>query len=194
VVVDIAALSHAAADLYAATGEPRAIAAAGLLREAAGNAAAPVTANAIPHLASAVQAVASSRLRGLLERAVGSLPWLVTEGDGIPPSIAGRLASAEIVGPDGAIAASTLRLGLLLQWPDADYPPHSHAAEELYLTLSGTPLWQKDDAPYAAVAPGSFVHHAPFQRHAMKTGAEPLLALWVWLGDLSFASYRFHGR
>jgi len=68
-------------------------------------------------------------------------------------------------------------VGLFWQLAETDYPSHSHAAEELYLVLSGHPLWQKDIGAYAPVTPGTAVHHLPYQRHAMKTERDGFLAL-----------------
>jgi hypothetical protein len=41
--------------------------------------------------------------------------------------------------------------------------------------------------------PGTLIRHASNERHAARTGAQPLLALWVWLGDLNFDSYGIEG-
>jgi len=188
---DLNALISAAADLYAATGQPQAIAAAAMLRASAGRSTTRSPSRTPPHLASALEAMAPGPLRSLLEIKTARLPWSLTESN-VPPAIAGRLASTEIVGPDGLAMAEELRFGLFLQAPETLYPSHFHAAEELYLTLSGTPVWQKDDAPFSAIPPGTLVCHAPYQRLAIRTAADPLLAMWIWLGDLDFASYRFH--
>ena len=43
------------------------------------------------------------------------------------------------------------------------------------------------------MAPGTTIQHAPWQRHAMETGREALLALWVWTGNLDPGTYRIDG-
>lgn len=104
-----------------------------------------------------------------------------------------RHAYVELVGPKGAFASEDVRLGLYFQSAGTVYPSHHHAAEELYLVLSGTAEWQKDDAPFARVAPGTLIHHLSFQPHATTTLDEPMLAMWAWLGDISPDSYTVDG-
>jgi mannose-6-phosphate isomerase-like protein (cupin superfamily) len=145
----------------------------------------------IPGLNAALAAVRPSPLRSLLERTAVHLPWRISDTN-VPESFSGRSASAEIAGPDGLVPSQDLRFGLFWQSPETFYPPHSHAAEEFYFVLSGSPLWQKDEAPFEGIAPNTLVHHEPYQRHAMRTARDGLLAMWIWTGDLSFSSYRFH--
>ena len=191
--LDIRELIAEAAGIYAATGNRQAILAADCLRAlVASHPSAPLPdPKPLPGLDSAFATVSPSALRSLLERVAAHLPWTTSDVH-VPESFAGRSASAEIAGPDGLVPTQGLRFGLFWQSPETFYPPHSHAAEELYFVLSGRPLWQKDDAPFARVAPGSLVHHTPYQRHAMRTERDGLLAMWIWTGDLSFSSYRFH--
>ena len=85
---------------------------------------------------------------------------------------------------DGAIAADDFRFGVYFQNPGTWYPLHHHAAEELYLILSGTAEWTRDGIDGQPEPPGTLIHHAPHERHATRTLGEPLLALWVWLGDI----------
>ena len=57
---------------------------------------------------------------------------------------------------------------------------HRHEAEEIYVPLSGTADWQQGDAVWREYAPGTLVHHLSEEPHAMRTGKEPLLALYLW--------------
>ena len=104
-----------------------------------------------------------------------------------------RHAFVEIVGPNGAFASDTVRMGLYFQSADTVYPPHHHAAEELYFVLSGTAEWQTDEGPFTRKAPGTLIHHLSFQPHATTTLDQPLLAMWAWLGDISPDSYAVEG-
>ena len=99
--------------------------------------------------------------------------------------------SVGIVGPQGMITDQRFKFGIYLQPPEMFYPAHRHEAEELYFLLSGTALWQKDDAGFEPVASGALIHHASYQAHAMRTQDEPLLALWSWTGNLSNDTYGF---
>ena len=71
--------------------------------------------------------------------------------------------------------------------PHTVYPAHSHPAIELYLVVSGTAIWQAGGAPATPQPPGSAILHPSGIPHAMITGAEPLLALFTWRGDLQTA-------
>lgn len=119
-----------------------------------------------------------------------SFIWYTPSFDRIPEPIGSKLSVVELLGPDGLVLCDHCRVGLLLQMPDLVYPAHAHAAHELYLVLSGTAEWQLGDAPFRPQPPGSFIHHPGGRRHAMTTRSEPLLAIWAWIGDIGFGSYR----
>lgn len=124
--------------------------------------------------------------RPLVEQLVAAAPvlaWRQTyDARTAPPAFLARYGWTELIGPHGSCAADTLRLGFLLLGPDALYPPHTHAAEELYLILAGTADWRRDQEPWCPVPPGGTIHHPPNMSHAMRTTAEPLLALYLWWG------------
>ena len=88
----------------------------------------------------------------------------------------------EWVGLRGPVPSERLACGLLLLGPGVYYPWHRHAAEELYLPLAGRAAWKRGDGAWQQQAPGSVIHHAAWQRHAMQTDLEPLLALYMWRG------------
>lgn len=184
VPVNLRGLVGAAADLYSATGNGTAMRAAELIRSA--------TPRAVADPPQALPILAHLRSVAVPQLATGAdmvrLPW--TNGSfALPAAIRGRNAYAELVGPEGPLFSPHCRFGFYLQAPDCLYPAHSHAAEELYLLLSGSAEWQLDDsAAFISSSPG-LVHHLPWQTHAMRTGPSPLLALWVWLGDISYATY-----
>ena len=108
----------------------------------------------------------------------------------IRDDIASHMAVCEVIGPTGQIKHETVRLGLLFQASDIIYPRHSHAAEEIYLSLTGPVHWQIDDTNWYQQEAGSFIHHLPYQPHAIRTGETPLLALWGWAGDIDPHSYK----
>jgi hypothetical protein len=86
----------------------------------------------------------------------------------------------EILGPRGGATHGKIACGLLLLGPHTLYPPHRHEAEEIYVPLSGTAEWQQGDAIWRPCAPGTLIHHCSEEPHAMRTGTEPLLALYLW--------------
>jgi hypothetical protein len=95
---------------------------------------------------------------------------------------------AELVGPAGLLLSDRVAAGVLLLGPDTTYPPHSHPAVEHYLPLSGTALWGVGGSPPSPRPPGWLIHHPSGVPHEMRTGAEPLLALYLWQGDLDTAA------
>ncbi|MEV8615056.1 dimethylsulfonioproprionate lyase family protein [Amycolatopsis sp. NPDC051373] len=97
-------------------------------------------------------------------------------------------AHCTLLGPAAALPvavdpASLVTLGVLLLGPHVHYPPHWHPADEVYVPLTRA-RWSTDESPYVAREPGTVLHHAPTQPHAIHTDAVPLLALYLWRGDL----------
>ena len=96
---------------------------------------------------------------------------------------------SEFIGLRGPIASTDVACGILLLGPHTTYPAHAHEASELYLPLSGTALWRRGVQDWRACPPGRVIHHPSWMMHAMTTGTEPLLALYVWMaGDLAAKS------
>lgn len=147
---------------------------------------------ALVNIAAALEGMPRGTLRSALEGCASRLPW--TAGS-LPKSkgVENRYAFIEIAGPEGLGGSDTLRFGLYLQAPMTDYPPHDHEAEEFYYVLSGDAQWQKNDGAFEAKAPGTMIHHLPRVRHAMRTFEAPLLAMWIWTGDIDMATYRIDG-
>lgn len=95
----------------------------------------------------------------------------------------------EFIGLRGPLASEKIACGVLLLGPGVTYPAHAHAAEEVYLPIHGVAEWQQGDRPFAPVPVGQAIHHAPWVPHAMRVGAEPLAALYLWRGgDLAAKS------
>ena len=95
----------------------------------------------------------------------------------------------EWIGERGAFVSDAIACGVLLLGPNIEYPAHSHEAEELYLPLAGHALWRAGESDWRLRQAGEWIHHPAWTIHAMRTGAEPLLAAYVWrAGDLSAKS------
>jgi hypothetical protein len=183
VSVELRNLIAGAADLYLASGNEVAAQVARLMRSAV-----PQRPCDPPQVLPILDLLPSIMLPGLDADIVPKLPW--TEGGFIlPDEIRGRNAYAELIGPEGPLRGDEIRFGFYLQAPDCLYPAHSHAAEELYLILSGAVDWRLDGVEsFVPPIPG-LVHHMPWQRHEMRTRQFPLLAMWAWIGDISFSTY-----
>ena len=104
------------------------------------------------------------------------------------PDLSSAVAFSQIVGPGGFRRSDRLRLGLTLIAPRTHYPPHAHPAIETYLVIAGTAFWRLGEAAAVAQPPGALILHPGGAAHAMRTGAEPLLAIWSWRGDVTSPS------
>lgn len=118
----------------------------------------------------------------------GQLRWHQTyRADPPSPRFLDEYGYSDIVGLGTAVPtllrSEELALGLLMLGPEIVYPPHVHPAEELYLPL-GPAEWWRDGGDWEPRSAGEVVHHAPNVPHATRTGAEPLAALYLWIGEI----------
>ncbi len=132
-------------------------------------------------------AVFGVELVAALCRAAPSLAWRQTyTAQDLGAGFLDNYGWSEILGASGPLASERLACGFLLLGPATHYPRHRHEAEEMYLPLSGTAAWQQGDEVWRRHPPGTPIHHASEEPHAMRTGAGPLLALYLWRSaDLS---------
>ena len=89
---------------------------------------------------------------------------------------------SELIGLCGPLCSERLAGGFLMLGPHTLYPRHRHEAEEIYVPLAGAAAWQQGDGIWREKTPGGLIHHASREPHAMRTAAEPLLALYLWRG------------
>jgi hypothetical protein len=118
-------------------------------------------------------------------RAAPSLAWRQTyTAKDLDRAFLDNYGWSEILGGANApLASERIACGFLILGPSTHYPRHRHEAEEIYLPLSGTAAWQQGDAVWQERAPGTLIHHASDEPHAMRTGGSPLLALYLWRSD-----------
>ncbi len=118
------------------------------------------------------------------------LAWRRSYGDD-PRMDAYQAASGyvELLGTRGYYRPGGVAMGVGVTGPDCLYGDHRHPAGELYLVVSGGAEWRYDRADWQAHGPGDAVISAPNQVHAIRTGAVPLVVIYVWLdGDPSVRS------
>ncbi|HXJ77203.1 MAG TPA: dimethylsulfonioproprionate lyase family protein [Candidatus Methylomirabilis sp.] len=105
------------------------------------------------------------------------------------PAFLDNYGYAVIVGPsDGPPALAVdprIALGVLLLGPHTHYPLHHHPAVEVYYTMTPGGEWWRGDGPWRTEPAGTAIHHAPDVPHATRAGAGPLLAIYLWHGDLA---------
>jgi hypothetical protein len=115
--------------------------------------------------------------------AAASLAWNQTYTvDEVDAAFLDNYGWSEILGQAGALSSERVDCGFLVLGPSTHYPKHRHEAEEIYLPLCGTAAWQQGDAVWRERTPGTLIHHAAYEPHAMRTGVDPLLALYLWRG------------
>jgi len=126
-----------------------------------------------------------AELVAAMYRAAPSLAWRQTyTAEDLDRAFLDNYGWCEIFGNgNGLMASERIACGFLILGPSAHYPRHRHEAEEIYLPLSGTAEWQQGDAVWRERAPGTLIHHAGDEPHAMRTGGSPLLALYLWRSD-----------
>jgi hypothetical protein len=114
-------------------------------------------------------------------RAAPSLAWRQTyTAKDLDGDFLDNYGWSEIFGTHGPLASEHIACGFLILGPSTLYPRHRHEAQEFYLPLSGTAAWQQGDGAWRERPPGTSIHHAGDEPHAMRTGATPLLALYLW--------------
>ena len=102
-------------------------------------------------------------------------------------------AHVELLGPDGIVHSTKVRLGLYGILANAEYGIRTHKAEEVFIMIAGEAFWKRGDAPYLPLGPGGRSHHPSMLPHATKTGASAFMSVYTWVGDLSTESYDYKG-
>jgi hypothetical protein len=90
-------------------------------------------------------------------------------------------ANANIVGPEGLEKRDDIWIGVSLMAPDIRYPDHHHSPQEIYVALSPGD-WRQGDLPWFEPGIGGLVYNESDILHAMRSGSDPLLAVWsLWV-------------
>ena len=87
-------------------------------------------------------------------------------------------ANAWLVGPTGLEQRSDVLVGASLLAPGIRYVDHHHPPEEIYIVMSGGE-WYREDRGWHTPGIGGIVYNPSDAVHAMRSGPEPLLALWL---------------
>lgn len=137
-----------------------------------------------------LDAMGEGGLVTLLREAAPGLTWRQTYGAAdFGAAFLEGYGWSEFIGQRGPVASERIACGVLLLGPHVTYPSHAHEAEEIYLPIAGLAEWQRGAAPFAPVPVGQAIHHPAWMPHAMRTGGQPLAALYLWRGgDLAAKS------
>lgn len=92
-------------------------------------------------------------------------------------------ANALVAGPGGLEEREDAWVGISLLAPHVRYPDHRHHPEEVYVSLAGGAWWNAN-MEWTTPGPGGLIYNEPNVLHAMRTDAQPLLAIWcLWVGS-----------
>jgi Dimethlysulfonioproprionate lyase len=137
----------------------------------------------LPHIQQSASTF-SAPLVNALAAAAPSLAWRRSYS---PAAVGAQFYEnygwTEFAGLTGPMPSKHLACGVLLLGPHVTYPPHRHEAEEIYVPLAGTAAWKHGTDRWRERLPGSVIHHARYEPHAMQTGREPMLALYLWRSE-----------
>jgi len=133
-------------------------------------------------IAAGVSPVAPELIAALLHVSP-TLAWRQTyTADEMTRDFLDNYGWTEVLGLHGPRHSERVACGFLLLGPRTHYPRHQHAAEELYVPLSGRAEWQQGDRLWRRHEPGTVIQHRSEEAHAMRTQDEPLLAIYLWRG------------
>jgi hypothetical protein len=134
---------------------------------------------ATAEVAAGVRAVAT--MVTTLARVADTLAWHQTYTEAqLGAEFLQNYGYTEIVGLNAPQRSTRIACGFLLLGPHTQYPRHRHEAQEIYVTLSGDAQWLQGDEIWRERRPGAVIQHASDEIHAMQTGANPLLAMYLW--------------
>lgn len=143
---------------------------------------APVQLPACGHLARALELAGRgpadiAGLAGAIEALAPAIAWRHRPND--DPIFTAGHANASILGPEpnALEPRPDVRIGISLMAPGITYPDHHHPPEEVYIVLSAGD-WRQGAASWHAPGVGGIVYNPPHILHAMRSHAEPLLAVW----------------
>ncbi|MFK7937774.1 MAG: dimethylsulfonioproprionate lyase family protein [Roseovarius sp.] len=136
----------------------------------------------------------TSPLRAHLHAVLDHLDWFaVFHGPQAPADISHKMHMAPLSWQPTGDAPTGHHTGLFVLHPDLDYPAHTHAADEVYLCLSGQlTIRHGVSEPPITLSPG-MASITPSERlHSLHTGSEPVILAYVWHGELGAPNWWWH--
>jgi len=92
-------------------------------------------------------------------------------------------AEAEIAGSIGPLIMDKAAIGLFLLGPGTYFPSHIREDRQIIMVLGGTGDFQRGHGAWVPKPPASFVYQKPLTPQAFRTSGEPLLCLYVRMGE-----------
>ena len=95
-----------------------------------------------------------------------------------------RLGCYSLIGKDAPYSSDALRLFIVYMPANLHYPWHTHPAEEIYLVISGSAIFKRQNHLDEHLQEGQTMFHQSQQPHAIITRDEPMLSLVAWRNHL----------
>ena len=135
------------------------------------------------HLDAALERARGAPEVTALAEALGALEpelaWVRRAGSEAPGAVFhDGHANSIIVGPAGLERRRDVLIGVSLVAPGVRYVDHWHPPEEVYVVMSGGE-WYREGDGWHSPGVGGIVYNPPNVVHAMRAGAEALLAVWL---------------
>lgn len=105
------------------------------------------------------------------------------DDDGIDQDHLDHYGWFNLIAPSGPFVSDTVRLSIGYWGKGLTYPVHWHEPEEIYLTLSGVPIYHSQGRASVKGGPGTSVCHYSNQPHGADFSASPALVAAFWCGD-----------
>ena len=149
----------------------------------------------LPGVISSALSINPHPIAAKISKISSLIDWhhLGLENGMIHKNIANRIATAELVGPDGMVYNDKVRVGLFVQSADVDYVSRRHAAEETFIILGGSGYWRTEETDLTLCKTGHMIHHTSNTAHSTLTKKQPYIAAWRWGGDINFDQYTLTG-
>lgn len=127
----------------------------------------------------------SEKLSNMTIELANKLGWYkIIEGFDLDKNLANGLFATQLCGPRGLIKSNDIYFGLFLLAPNILYPLHQHDAVELYCVCSGElKINHGRTSRPEKLRQGSFSLTPSKQVHSLRTGTNPCLLSYVWLGE-----------
>ncbi|MEL6876022.1 MAG: dimethylsulfonioproprionate lyase family protein [Pseudomonadota bacterium] len=120
-----------------------------------------------------------------LENIAEQLPWeLGYDGPSLSEEFRANFGYVFIAGPGGLVECDWFAAGVTMMGPDIYYDWHHHPAHEFYINFSQTASWGLDLGELSRRKFQDMIVIPGGTHHAMRSGSQPFLAPWLWIGDI----------
>lgn len=146
--------------------------------------------NALPGVVNSVLSLNPHPICAKISKITSLIDW---HSSGLTTDTQNRVATAELIGPDGMVYNDRVRVGLFVQSAGLKHTPHDHSAEETFIMLGGAGHWQAANTEKTRCQSGDMIHHTADTAHTSITQKQPFIAAWRWSGDIGYDKYTLTG-